>query len=540
MTRSRKRLPALALLAAAWPGAAWAQPSCGVDSPGGAVRAEGITEKAAAIIVRCSAGGVPARDNFKVTVELLRGVPITNAVADDDDRTAASIVLQMYASDDGAPVNLRDTSIPADGTPDAPGVFGKLTADDTVEFTFDRPAAANADDRLRLEIRGIRVNAAAAGGRAIEARVRAGDLFLPRDDDEAVIAEPEAGLKTRRIGEAALGLTCARSEAAGSPALDDNENANIAAVEIAEGFAGAFEAGETQIMLTFRNVPAGVSAWLRPGDRDGDGGVADEARNTIDCAAGGAGSLALQLLTGVGGRAAAPANAADNYARVDLRGGSGSAVYKVTAAADGVVERCVIPIAYTWDVGADVGAGTVRADFAPTSAAMTAAVEAAAAVPRFVETGGAALATIVVERCSTTLLFPFVTNRTGFSTGIVIANTSQDAFGTAPQEGSCTIYYYGGTADGGAPPSAQTSRTVPAGGQLIFTLSAGAAEHGIVPTPEFHGYIVAHCGFEYAHGAVLISNGIGGAPSLMHGYTPLVVPRKPGQARAAAGEALGQ
>ena len=537
MTRSRKRLPALALLAAAWPGAAWAQPVCGVDSPGGAVRAEGITEKAAAIIVRCSAGGVPARDNFKVTVELPRGVPITNAVA-DDDRTAASIVLRMYASDDGAPVNLRDTSSPPDGTPDEPEIFGKLTADDTVEFTFDRPAAGNADARLRLEIRGIRVNAAAAGGNAVEARVRAGDLFLSYDD--AVIAEPETGLTVRRTGDAALGLTCARSEAVGSPALDDNENANVAAVEIAEGFAGAFEAGETQIMLTFRNVPAGVSAWLRPGDRDGDGGVADEARNTIDCAAGGTGSLTLQLLTGVGGRAAAPANAADNYARVDLRGGSGSAVYKVTAAVAGVVERCRIPIAYTWDVGADVGAGTVRADFAPTSAAMTAAVEAAAEVPRFVETSGAALATIVVERCSTTLLFPFVTNRTGFSTGIVIANTSQDAFGTAPQEGSCTIYYYGGTGGGGAPPSAQTSRSVPAGGQLIFTLSAGAAEHGIAPTPEFHGYIVAHCGFEYAHGAVLISNGIGGAPSLMHGYTPLVVPRKPGQARAGTEEALGQ
>ena len=37
-----------------------------------------------------------------------------------------------------------------------------------------------------------------------------------------------------------------------------------------------------------------------------------------------------------------------------------------------------------------------------------------------------------IDDCTTTLLFPFVTNKAGFDTGIAITNTSEDS-------GSCTI-----------------------------------------------------------------------------------------------------
>ena len=48
----------------------------------------------------------------------------------------------------------------------------------------------------------------------------------------------------------------------------------------------------------------------------------------------------------------------------------------------------------------------------------------------------------------TNLLFPFVSNMSTFDTGITIANTSKDPFGTKPQSGSVTLHAFpqgGGT-----------------------------------------------------------------------------------------------
>ena len=43
---------------------------------------------------------------------------------------------------------------------------------------------------------------------------------------------------------------------------------------------------------------------------------------------------------------------------------------------------------------------------------------------------------ITIEDCTTTLLFPFVTNQAGFDTGLAITNTSEGS-------GSCTISFHG-------------------------------------------------------------------------------------------------
>ena len=47
---------------------------------------------------------------------------------------------------------------------------------------------------------------------------------------------------------------------------------------------------------------------------------------------------------------------------------------------------------------------------------------------------------IEIEDCTTTLLFPFVTNQAGFNTGLAITNASDG-------KGSCTIEYSSGKAD---------------------------------------------------------------------------------------------
>jgi len=98
---------------------------------------------------------------------------------------------------------------------------------------------------------------------------------------------------------------------------------------------------------------------------------------------------------------------------------------------------------------------------------------------------------------TTRLLFPYVTNQAGFDTGISLSNISDDPFGSAKNDGICTVHYYGSLVGGGVAPKAQTTLVLHAGEQAIFTLSGGGS-HGIYSTPGFQGYIIAECRFKAA------------------------------------------
>jgi hypothetical protein len=70
---------------------------------------------------------------------------------------------------------------------------------------------------------------------------------------------------------------------------------------------------------------------------------------------------------------------------------------------------------------------------------------------------------------TTLLLFPFVTNQSGFDTGIVLTNASAAPFGThKPAGGTCTLRFFGSNA-----PVSQVSSVIMPGEQLIFPLSLG-------------------------------------------------------------------
>ncbi len=122
---------------------------------------------------------------------------------------------------------------------------------------------------------------------------------------------------------------------------------------------------------------------------------------------------------------------------------------------------------------------------------------------------------------TTRLLFPYVTNQAGFDTGITIANTTADPFGTKPQSGTCTLNYYGSTTGGGAPPASQKSDTVTAGSTLVLTLSNGGTNN-MKGAPGFQGYIIAQCTFPLAHGFYFISDV--GARNLAMGGSALILP----------------
>jgi hypothetical protein len=131
---------------------------------------------------------------------------------------------------------------------------------------------------------------------------------------------------------------------------------------------------------------------------------------------------------------------------------------------------------------------------------------------------------VVVGYHTTTLLFPFVSAQAGFDTGIAISNTSRDTVGTAPQAGTCTLNYFGNVTGGGGPPPPQTTNApVPAGEQLLFTLSTGG-NFGIAGRPGFQGYIIATCNFQYAHGYALITDGPIGQARIGSSYLALIIP----------------
>jgi hypothetical protein len=108
----------------------------------------------------------------------------------------------------------------------------------------------------------------------------------------------------------------------------------------------------------------------------------------------------------------------------------------------------------------------------------------------------------------TNLLFSFVTNQAGFDTGMVVANTSKDPFGTTPADGTCVLHFFGAN----APANPITSPKIVAG-TTYATLASTTA-------PGFQGYVFAVCDFKYAHGFAFVSDL--GARNLAMGYLPLV------------------
>ncbi len=512
MTDCRK-LPARAtalLTALAWAGAAQGQ-FCTVAAQAPHARAEGLAELTGDIALACLDNPIAGEaQEIEVSVELNNGVAFANRI-DSADATQ------------GIELEILHSRLPP--SPDWVNPIGVLEAGNRVVFTFTNPAIP-AGKLLSMRIAGIRVNASTAGdGNPISASVRFGPYAPFNDATPLVIARPRDGL-IAAAPDPMTGLQCVSGD-------------ETVPVLITEGFASAFinknrQTGQDhglRLLLELNDIPAGVDAFapiLLQGGSDGNCLRKDGAADMDDP------QLQLRLLTDVSslgaGGAVYPYDAAtqDNEYEIPLASGSGYAVYEVTNSDPQRIEECGIAVRFVWEHADDkrigIGRGEASVKLAPLSGAAQASKTAP--IPRFVENGESETI-LITEPCSTTLLFPFVINRAGFGTGIIISNTSQDAFGTEEQAGSCAIDYYGETAGGGAAPNAQTSSVVAAGERLLFTLSEGNDAAGIAPTPEFQGYLTARCDFQYAHGIALISDGFGGIPSILYGYLPLILPRIP-------------
>jgi hypothetical protein len=236
-----------------------------------------------------------------------------------------------------------------------------------------------------------------------------------------------------------------------------------------------------------------------------------------------------------------PAGAVAGLIEVPVVSGSGEFFWEVFRQDPTAIDTVSFAVALAFRSTNNPGTGTmtVNGSFAPISTVNT--MNATAPIPRFADQS-TATNTASLNVCVTNLLFPFVSNQGGFDTGVAIANTTSDPFGTASQTGNCTINYYGGTTGGGAAPSAQTTTSTIAGGStLVFTLSSGGT-NGVAATPGFQGYLITQCNFRLAHGFAFISDV--GAQRLAMGYLALVLDQdgKPGSTARTAivGENLSQ
>jgi len=314
-----------------------------------------------------------------------------------------------------------------------------------------------------------------------------------------------------------------------SPTVVTGSTANGLAI------AGLADHG-TRLMARFSNIPAGVSlfASLYPvvsgttctvgsacitGVRNATSATLTQAR-LVSTDTNGAG--AFSAVTGTN------TSAFDTFsgisaatAPISLNNGAGQAVWEVMNADPLTAQTYEFGIGVSFASNTSnnlpgLGSATVAGSFAPLSTVDRAS--ASAPIPRFADTS-TARTILTISACTTNLLFVFLTNQSGFDSGIAISNTSVDPFGTAPQSGPCKLNYYGGDVVGN-PITAQTSAVVPAGKQLLAVLSTGG-NFGIVATPGFQGYMIAQCSFQYAHGFAFISDV--GSIRIAESYTALIL-----------------
>ncbi len=317
----------------------------------------------------------------------------------------------------------------------------------------------------------------------------------------------------------------------------------------------------TRLKATFNNIPTGVRVFVSTanvlnnqvpavaptpvGSGAGNGGTTGYAQlvngeTTPDGNAGVSG-----FFPGISGTDNGPNNGNVPIAEVPITNGAGQAVWEVVNTNPNTNEtfQFGVYITYTANVAQNsppAGTSTVNLSYAPTPPAFTAAAGAAPSstltIPRFISDSSSARNVLIIQICRTILLYPYVTNQAGFDTGLEIANTSLDPFTTgsnttAAQAGNCRMTWYGGTTTAPTTPPGPTDTGSIAGG-TIYVNTAQAL------VPNFQGYMIAVCNFQYAHGFAFISDV--GARNLAMGYLAVVLPDPGTSARLAApGACLG-
>jgi hypothetical protein len=313
--------------------------------------------------------------------------------------------------------------------------------------------------------------------------------------------------------------------------------------------AGVADYG-TRLKATFTNVPSGVSLYVSTRDvqnnffvgTNASYGATQQAQlvvseTALDSGApGGVNTVPAVTQTASYAGPVFGGGTAPGIAPVLLNSGTGTAVWEIVNTNPAQIDTVnfAVYINYTANPASNVPSApstmSVTLSFAPTPSggAFTAAQGAAASnvltVPRFSDTYGITTTLGKFVLCTTDLLYPYVINTNGFDTGLAIANTSTDPFGTTTQVGTCQLNFYGSS--------------TPSGPFTTPTIATGTVYANLASTlaPGFSGYIIAVCNFQWAHGFAFVSDV--GARNLAMGYLALVMNSGTALTRGASAENL--
>jgi hypothetical protein len=271
----------------------------------------------------------------------------------------------------------------------------------------------------------------------------------------------------------------------------------------------------TELMLTLTNVPQAATIYLPVTITSGG--------TTLSLQGSVAALTSPSNLVGIGTAAGTGGPGVFGFTPT---AGTVTAVY-VTTANTATGTTFYLPVFLTVAGGAapvQTTAMAVSLAYAP-AAAVTGPTSL---IPTFAVSTVAPINTITVTACSTTLLFPYVTNVAGFESGLAIANTTTDNLGKAGASsatattGVCTFNFYGNTA---TQPAAFLT-PVPLG---VYNATTGAAPvyantltSMLLGATNFSGYAIASCNFIDAHGFAFIIDGTLGQPTgVAEGYLAL-------------------
>jgi hypothetical protein len=516
MADFRKWFPVLAVVALLGTVPANAQPfSCSAFAVPPLIRAEGLAELVGDIVLNCTGPSPGGTANFRVffaqtvvTSRLLSPGPpvITEAVLLKDEPPSGTHVTNPPPYPPGTNVFLGQWSSATPWAVDWLGV----------------PLPAPGTGGI-YRIRNVRVDATALPVSTIPVPLQA---FVSISAVTSIPVIPN--LVTAAYVTPGLGVSVTKQSykqcAPPSPPV---------AVKLTELFASAFRLAPTLTSTppSPYSDPAGVNFDEHgftpnpqpPAPYDGTGRATQATQFILKLSGVPAGISSVSFSTSTtGGLVVAPGSGT-----ITISAGAGSVTFTVTTTAPAALETLTVSLTPTYPTAPalpGLGTAQVNANFAPLS---TVAVPAASPVPRFREVYPLTDA-FTISACRTILLFPFVTNVSGWDTGIAISNTSADPLGTTGQSAACKLNYYGTPAT-----AAQTTPVIAAGEQLAFTLSSGGGVVGTAKTcaavgplqcaaPGFHGYIIAVCDFQFAHAFAFVSDL--GASKVAHGYLALVIP----------------
>jgi hypothetical protein len=501
-------------------GMAFGQVTCtgGAASQSPLVRVEGKTELVGEYTFNCSAGG--ATINILDIVSL----PVTSKVLATSSPFLTEAVAVVSGAGggtyqgtvNGSQVTFSNVVIPAAGATvtianirvDATGlVVGSGTPPAITESAFINGAGVNS---------GVTASGAVAYAFTGLAPQSVSTAFPYSSSSKGANAflvcqayKTAAGLVgTLQVGEnfatAFKGATAANATL-GSEFTSNTETGFQAAVLAGGNVASA----GTIVQVVFSNIPSVDTLYVPvsiTADQNAPAAVPPVLAGTLTLVA------SPSTLTPVA--ASTSTSAAAGTAALTASAGSATAYYLFTPNTNSsqVTETFSIPsyiVQSANTVAATSTAMTAQASFAPVGSTQ---------IPNFVVGPSSTTVTLsAFTQCTTSLLFPFVTNQLGFDTGLAIANTSTDPFGSrgagGTQSGTCTLNFYGA----GAPtPASVTTANVPSGTVFTQVLSGVAA--------GFQGYIIAQCQFQFAHGFAFITDGVGVNGGLSQGYLAGVIP----------------